>query len=267
MADYDASSNLSGSNLTEREAARERLKESLDVLAERANLQVQMQKEPVKMLGGASAVGAVLGLLIGTRFKRTKKIYVDAGSPVKHQKGLIKAQNAQKGGGGVGGALLATLGTLAVKTLSDRVLAPKLEQIAQNMLEKSGEAPRAKTDRPKQMERSSSAGPSLSKREAPVATSGSGPKPMGTASASTNPSATASFLKPASGGQAGSANQTVPTDQAESHNVQAGAEGSSPPMAASHDHPGVVPTPRSVVEAKAQGSAIAPDEKGNPNLR
>lgn len=207
------------------------------------------------MLGGASAVGAVLGLLIGTRFKRTKKIYVDAGSPVKHQKGLVKAQNAQKGGGGVGGALLATLGTLAVKTLSDRVLAPKLEQIAQNMLEKSGEAPRAKTDRPKQMERSSSAGPSLSKREAPVATSGSGPKPMGTASASTNPSATASFLKPA------------PTDQAESHNVQAGAEGSSPPMAASHDHPGVVPTPRSVVEAKAQGSAIAPDEKGNPNLR
>lgn len=241
------------SNLTEREAARERLKESLDVLAERANLQVQMQKEPVKMLGGASAVGAVLGLLIGTQFKRTKKIYVDAGSPVKYQKELVKAQKSQKGGG-VGGALLATLGTLAVKTLSDRVLAPKLEEIANNMLEKAGEEPKTRATQPRAMERAApSAGPSLSKSEAPVTTSGSGPRPMGTAS--TGSSAAASFLKPA------------PTGQAESYNDQASAEGSVPPVAASHDHPGMVPTPKSVVEAKAQGSAIAPDEKSNPNLR
>ncbi len=82
---------------------------------------------------------------------------------------------------------------------------------------------------------------------------------MGTASASsatTSPSATASFLKP-----------SVPTGQAQSFNDQASAEGSAPPIAASHDHPGVVPIPKSVVEAKAQGSVIAPDEKGNPNLR
>ncbi|OLV19401.1 hypothetical protein [Deinococcus marmoris] len=262
----------STSGLTEREAARERLKVSLDVLAERANLQVQMQKEPVKMLGGASAVGAVLGLLIGTQFKRTKKIYVDAESPVKYQKELVKAQKSQRGGGGVGGALLATLGTLAVKTLSDRVLTPKLEEIANNMLEKSGEAPSPKAAQPRPLDRSAaSTRPSLSKSEAPVASAGSGPRPMGTAStgsasatsATTSPSATASFLKPsAPTGQAQSFN-----DQAESHNVQAGAEGSAPPIAASHDHPGVVPIPRSVVEAKAQGSAIAPDEKGNPNLR
>lgn len=230
-------------HLSEREAARERLKESLDVLAERANLQLQMQKEPVKMLGGASAVGAVIGLLLGTQVKRTKKIYVDAASPVKLQKALVKAQKSQKGGG-VGGALVATLGTLAIKTLSDRVLTPKLEQLANNMLEKSGEAPRAAAQ--------STGGPSLAKRAAPAAASG-GPRPVGTAS--TNPGATASFLKPAS------------TGQAESHSAQAGAEGSAPPVAASHDHPGVVPTPKSVVEAKAQGSAIAPEEKGNPNLR
>ncbi|CAM3650368.1 hypothetical protein [Deinococcus frigens] len=249
MADLNSTSGL-----TEREAARERLKASLDVLAERANLQVQMQKEPAKMLGGASAVGAVLGLLIGTQFKRTRTIYVDAESPLKYQKELVKAQKSQKGGGGVGGALLATLGTLAVKTLSDRVLAPKLEEIAQNMLEKSGEAPKSRGERPKGTERSAtSTGPSLSKSETPVAASGSGPKPMGTAS--TSPSATASFLKPA------------PTDQAESYNGQSDAAGSAPPMAASHEHPGVVPTPKSVVEAKAQGSVIAPDEKGNPNLR
>ncbi|MFK7600716.1 hypothetical protein ACI3L1_00750 [Deinococcus sp. SM5_A1] len=262
MADHDA-----GSGLTEREAARERLKASLDVLAERANLQVQMQKEPVKMLGGASAVGAVLGLLIGTQVKRSKKIYVDAESPVKYQKELVKAQKSQKGGGGVGGALLATLGTLAIKTLSDRVLTPKLEEIANNMLENSGGDSKPGAPKPKPMDRSAaSAGPSLSKSGAPVASAGSGPRPMGTASASsatTSPSATASFLKPAAPtGQAQSFN-----DQAESHNVQAGAEGGAPPIAANHDHPGVVPIPRSVVEAKAQGSVIAPDEKGNPNLR
>ncbi|CAM3399806.1 DUF3618 domain-containing protein [Deinococcus saxicola] len=260
----------STSGLTEREAARERLKASLDVLAERANLQVQMQKEPVKMLGGASAVGAVLGLLIGTQFKRTKKIYVDAESPVKYQKELVKAQKSQKGGGGVGGALVATLGTLAVKTLSDRVLAPKLEQIAQNMLEKSGKDSKPGAPRPRPMDRlAASAGPALGKSAAPAASTGSGPRPMGTAStgsasassasassATTSPSATASFLKP-----------TAPTGQAQSFNDQASAEGSAPPTAASPDHPGVVPVPRSVVEAKAQGSAIAPDEKGNPNLR
>ena len=240
------------SNLTEREAARERLKESLDVLAERANLQAQMQKEPVKMLGGASAVGAVLGLLIGTQFKRTKKVYVDAGSPVKYQKELVKAQKSQKGGGNVGGALLATLGTLAIRTLSDRVLAPKLEEIANNLLEKAGEEPKSKTAPSKAKERSS-AGPSLGKSGAPAAVSSSGPKPMGTAT--TSASATASFLKPA------------PTGQAESYNDQASAVGSAPPIAASHEHPGVVPTPKSVVEAKAQGSVIAPDEKSNPNLR
>ncbi|GGO37442.1 hypothetical protein [Deinococcus humi] len=240
------------SNLTEREVARERLKESLDVLAERANLQVQMQKEPVKMLGGASAVGAVLGLLIGTQFKRTKKVYVDAGSPVKYQKELVKAQKSQKGGGNVGGALLATLGTLAIRTLSDRVLAPKLEEMANNLLEKAGEEPKSKTA-PSGAKDRSSAGPSLGKSSAPTAMSGSGPKPMGTAS--TNASATASFLKP------------MPTGQAESYNDQASAVGSAPPIAASHEHPGVVPTPKSVVEAKAQGSVIAPDEKNNPNLR
>ena len=39
----------------ERDEARARLKASVDALAYRANLQTQMQKEPLKLLGGASA--------------------------------------------------------------------------------------------------------------------------------------------------------------------------------------------------------------------
>ncbi|MVN89204.1 hypothetical protein GO986_20935 [Deinococcus sp. HMF7620] len=124
--------------LTDREEARERLKKSVDALTHEASLQVKMQQEPLKMLGGASAVGAVLGLVIGRQFRRSRKIYVDAASPVKHQKGLIKAQKNQKGSA-AGGALMATIGTLAFKTLTDRVIAPRLESLADRLLTQAGQ--------------------------------------------------------------------------------------------------------------------------------
>ena len=93
----------------------------MDALTQQASLHAQMQKDPLKMLGGASAVGALMGIVVGRQFRRSRKIYVDAQSPAKHQKALMKAQKNQKGGGGVGGALVATLGTLAVKTLMDKI--------------------------------------------------------------------------------------------------------------------------------------------------
>ncbi|GGM15120.1 hypothetical protein [Deinococcus aerophilus] len=246
MADYDYMNPR-----TEREEARERLKESIDALADRANLQLQMQKEPAKLLGGASAVGAVIGLVIGRQFRRSKKIYVDAESPVKHQQALIKAQKSDKGGvGGVGGALVATLGTLAVKTLTDRVLAPKLEELANSLLEKAGESPKTTPGKAASGRPERSALPSK-----PAAQT---PRPMGTAS--TSSAATASFLKSAPDGAA-----RPSPNVAESYAQQAPAAGSTPPQAVNPEHPGVVPTPKSVVEAKAQGSVIAPEEKSNPN--
>ncbi|WP_240741623.1 hypothetical protein [Deinococcus sp. KSM4-11] len=131
--------------MTEREAAREQLRASIDALSEQANLHVQMQKEPLKMLGGASAVGALIGIVVGRQFRRSRRIYVDAESPVKHQKALIKAQKSQSGGGGIGGALVATLGTLAVKTLTDRIITPRLEGLAESLLDRSGTAPTPST--------------------------------------------------------------------------------------------------------------------------
>lgn len=124
--------------LTEQEEARERLKASVDRLTEQASLQVKMQTEPLKLLGGASAVGAVLGLVLGSQLRRSKKVYVDAHSPVKHQKAFIKAQQKQSKND-VGGALVATLGTLAVKLLTDKVVAPRLEEVASNLLDKAGQ--------------------------------------------------------------------------------------------------------------------------------
>lgn len=131
-------------NRYEREAARRRLQESVDSLAERTNMQIQMQKEPLKLLGGASAVGAVIGALVGLQGRRTKRVYVDVDSPIKHQKALIKAQQQQYGKS-MGSALVATLGTLAVKTVTDKIIAPKLEELANNMLEKSGQPPKRVT--------------------------------------------------------------------------------------------------------------------------
>lgn len=123
----------------EREEARARLKASVDVLAQQASLQMQMQKEPLKLLGGASAVGAVVGLVAGRQLKRSKKVYVDAYSPEKEQKALIKAQKKEKGKGGVGGALVATLTTLAFRALNDKVITPRLEEMANNLLDKAGQ--------------------------------------------------------------------------------------------------------------------------------
>ena len=125
--------------MTEQEEARARLKASIDALTEQASFQMQMQKEPLKLLGGASAVGGVVGLLVGRQMRRSKKIYVDAESPVKHQKALMKAQSKQQSGGGVGGALIATLGTLAFRQVMEKVVTPKLEEMANGLLDKAGQ--------------------------------------------------------------------------------------------------------------------------------
>lgn len=214
---------------TEREEARERLKQSIDALTERANLQVQLQKDPLKMLGGASAVGALIGVVMGRQLRRSKKIYVDAASPVRHQKALVKAQAKQQGGRGVGGALIATLGTLAVKTLTERVITPKLEELSSSLLEKAGQAP-------------ARASGGASSFEAPART----PTPAARPAA-------------AQGSAPSSPAPTTPT---------ASAPASSPAVSpALQAHAGVRPLPASRVEAKAVGTEIPLEEKVNPNLR
>lgn len=222
----------------EREEARARLRSSVDALAYQANLQVQMQKEPLKLLGGASAVGAVVGLVVGRQFKRSKKVYVDAYSPEKHQKALIKAQKKQKGGG-VGGALVATLTTMAFKTLNDKVITPKLEEMANNLLDKAGQPghghkPGASTSKP---------GVPRPLNPAPLRTGGA-----------------ASFLKHPE------AEATAPVPGAVSSAVSGSTE-SVPVISGTLPASSSLPTPVSTVEAKAKGSPIDPGEKANPNLR
>ncbi|WP_420596775.1 hypothetical protein [Deinococcus sp.] len=126
--------------MNEREEARLRLQESVDNLGQEASLQVRMQREPLKMLGIATGVGAVIGILLGRSFKKTKKVYVDDTLSKKERKAFAKAQERYKGPvGNIGGALLATLGTLAFKIVQDRFIVPKLEELAQNLNSQAGQ--------------------------------------------------------------------------------------------------------------------------------
>ncbi|WP_052351670.1 hypothetical protein [Deinococcus pimensis] len=125
----------------ERDAAREQLRRSVDQLSDRANLYAQMQKDPLKVIGGASGVGLVLGLLIGTRVRRTRRIYVDATSHPRDQKAFAKAQQqvAKGGRGGIGGALGAAILTIAIRVLQERVLRPQLERVADQINERAAD--------------------------------------------------------------------------------------------------------------------------------
>lgn len=218
--------------LTEQEEARERLKASVDRLSEQASLRVQVEKEPLKMLGGASAVGAVLGLVVGRQFRRSKKIYVDAHSPVKHQKAFVKAQQKQQKGSksDLGGALVATLGTMAVKMLTDKVIAPKLEAVANGLLDKAGQPKGASTP---------------------------------AARASSVAAASTASTVPAQDRPAVALAHDAATTAAQTQAAQAGA---GVHYTANPVHPGVVAIPDSKVEAKAQGTPISEDQKTNPNL-
>ena len=134
--------------MSEREDARMRLQESVDQLGQQASLQVQLQKEPLKMLGIATGVGAVIGIVLGRSLQKTRKIYVDDTLSKKDQKAFAKAQARHKGpGGNICGALLSTLGTLSYKIVQDRYIAPKLEELAQNLSQQAeggaGKTPRA----------------------------------------------------------------------------------------------------------------------------
>lgn len=245
--------------LSERDANRARLKASIDALTEQASLQVNLQKEPLKMLGGASAVGAVLGMVVGRQFRRSKKIYVDAASPAKHQKALIKVQKGQKSKGGIGSALIATLGTLAVKTLTDKVITPRLEGMANSMLDKAGQPvskPAAKPGAPK-----AEAGHADAAAEGLKAALGKFNlgklgigKPSDPAEAKAE-RATPLLRTPAPATRT----SAVPTSSVAP--VSTGGVASF-----IKSHPGQVPAPESKVEAKAQGSVITETEKANPNL-
>lgn len=237
--------------LTEQELARERLRAKVDVLTETVSLKAQLQREPIKMLGGASAVGAVLGLALGSQIRRTKTVYVDANSPIKYQRGLIKAQQ-QESGSNLGGALFATLLAAGTRALGNQLVQDRLQAVAEDLLSKAGETSGGKvTGR-------ASTTPARSQGAGTPARQPSALPPRAAANPAVN-----RFLKPE---QAAS----VRTDTAATETTVISAaprswfEDSQPAEGGVVRHAEV---PGSTVEALADGAPIQQGELRNPNER
>lgn len=125
--------------MNEREAARHRLERAVNMLGDEASLKVQMQRDPVKIIGGATGVGVVLGALLGSQLRRTRKVYVDAYSPAKQQKALIGAQNRANRQGNIGNKLMGLAITFGIKYLQEQVLTPRLEGMAGKLESRSAD--------------------------------------------------------------------------------------------------------------------------------
>lgn len=125
--------------MNEREAARHRLERAVNMLGDEASLKVQMQRDPVKIIGGATGVGVVLGALLGSQLRRTRKVYVDAYSPSKQQKAMINAQNRASRQGNLGNKLMGLAITFGIKYLQEQVLTPRLEGMAGKLESRAAE--------------------------------------------------------------------------------------------------------------------------------
>ena len=140
--------------------ARERLKSSVNELVELTNLHVKVQAQPLKYMGGSAGGGFILGLLLGRRGRRVKKVYVERGTgrggkvtkaDLKNEARLVKAQQGKQNRTNLSGAITGILVTTLLKIVQERFLAPQLENYADKLLDRSKtvQAKTEKTDKPR----------------------------------------------------------------------------------------------------------------------
>jgi len=106
-------------------------------------------------MGGSAGGGFILGLLLGRRGRRVKKVYVERGTgrggkvtkaDLKNEARLVKAQQGKQNRTNLGGAITGILVTTLLKIVQERFLAPQLENYADKLLDRS-KAVQAKTER------------------------------------------------------------------------------------------------------------------------
>ena len=143
--------------------ARERLKTSVNELVELTNLHVKVQAQPLKYMGSSAGGGFILGLLLGRRGRRVKKVYVERGTgrggkvtkaDLKNEARLVKAQQGKQNRTNLGGAITGILVTTLLKIVQERFLAPQLENYADKLLERTkteqAKAERVRADKPRE---------------------------------------------------------------------------------------------------------------------
>ncbi len=143
--------------------ARERLKTSVNELVELTNLHVKVQAQPLKYMGGSAGGGFILGLLLGRRGRRVKKVYIERGTgrggkvtkaDLKNEARLVQAQQGKQNRTNIGGAITGILVTTLLKIVQERFLAPQLESYADKLLDRTkaeqAKAERVRTDKPRE---------------------------------------------------------------------------------------------------------------------
>ncbi|WP_034337349.1 DUF883 C-terminal domain-containing protein [Deinococcus misasensis] len=117
--------------MTQSDEAKRHLEESLNTLQESTSLHVKLQQDPLKKIGVAVGAGLLLGVLIGRSTKKTKIVKVAGGKNVE------QAKEAAASKGALSGVILTAVGGLVLKVLQEKVLAPKLEELADQLLERT----------------------------------------------------------------------------------------------------------------------------------
>lgn len=117
--------------MTQTDDAKRHLEENLNALQESTSLHVKLQQDPLKKLGMAVGAGLVLGILIGRGTKKTRVVKVAGGKNVE------QAKEAAASKGALSGVIITAVGGMLLKVLQEKVLAPKLEELADQLLERT----------------------------------------------------------------------------------------------------------------------------------
>jgi hypothetical protein len=113
----------------EREAARAKLRQSVDRLTEQVSLQAKLQRSPLQLLGALSGIGLTLGFLLGRRGR----------SAAVRRAAARAASKVGKAAAGfeLRGLVLGALGPLLWRIAQDKLIAPFLEQGADRLIERA----------------------------------------------------------------------------------------------------------------------------------
>lgn len=140
--------------------ARERLKAGVDELVQLTSLHVKVQAQPLKYMGGSAGGGFLLGLLLGRRGRKVKKVYIERGTgrggkvtkaDLKSEAKLVQVQQGKQNRTNITGAITGILVTTLLKIVQERFLAPQLENYADKLLDRT-KTERAKAERAKSRE-------------------------------------------------------------------------------------------------------------------
>lgn len=140
--------------------ARERLKAGVDELVQLTSLHVKVQAQPLKYMGGSAGGGFLLGLLLGRRGRKVKKVYIERGTgrggkvtkaDLKSEAKLVQVQQGKQNRTNITGAITGILVTTLLKIVQERFLAPQLENYADKLLDRT-KTERAKAEKAKSRE-------------------------------------------------------------------------------------------------------------------